>query len=188
MTRLLARAWPVLLAAVGGNAVVQALLVAPFVTPGGSVPFLALALASFCAIIGSLGVVVGRLRSLVSGAGRAWTVWAACLAVVLAVGLAALASSWLVPPTLTVVLILLAGIAVGRGAAGFVAFRHHPVRAILLTLVALLMVGLLWLGTLLLGFFITGWPAALPSWLAFGLVGVLLLTAWTSLASRSLSL
>ena len=83
------------------------------------------------------------------------------------------------------VLILLAGTTIGRGTAGFATFRHHPVRAILLAVVTLLVIGLLWLGALLLGFFITGLPAALLTWLAFGVVGVLLLTAWTSLASRS---
>ena len=195
MIRLLARSWPVLLGAVVGNALLQALLVAPFVTPSLSVLFVALFSASFVVLVAALALIVARLRVAAPGvaAGGGWPRWsdsAASAAVVAAVALASVASPWLSPFAVVVAIMVLTGVVVGRGAAGFVAFRRHPVRAILLTLltvVVLVLVGPPGLGTLLAGFFITGWPSALVSWLGFGTAGVLLLTSWTSLASRSLS-
>lgn len=195
MTRLIARAWPVLLGAIVGNALLQATLVAPFVTPSFAVLFVALLVASFVALVATLAVIVARLRvaALGVGAGGAWPRWsdsAASAAVVVAIALASIASPWLSPVAVVVAIIVLAGVALGRGAAGFATFRHTPVRAILLTLltiVVLVVVGPPGLGTLLAGFFITGWPGAALSWLGFGTAGVLLLCAWTALALRPLS-
>jgi hypothetical protein len=181
----------VLLAAVVGNALLQAALVVPFVTPSFSVWFVVLFFASFVVLVAALAVVVAALRVAAPGVGRGWPRWSEWVAsgvVVVAVALASLVSTWLSPVAVLVAIIVLAGVAAGRGAAGFTAFRHHPVRATLLTLltlVALVLVGPPGLGTLLAGFFITGWPGALVSWLGFGTAGVLLLTAWTALTARS---
>ena len=193
MTRLIARAWPVLLVAVVVNALLQAVLVAPFVTPSFSILFVALFFASFVVLVAALAAVVAGLRIAARGAGRgrpSWSEWVASAAVVLAVALASLASTWLAPVAVMIAIIVLAGVALGHGAAGFAAFRHHPVRAILLTLVTLVvlvLVGPPGLGTLLAGFFITGWPGAALTWLGFGTAGTLLLIAWTALSFRSLS-
>jgi hypothetical protein len=188
MIALLGRGWPVLLAVVVGNAVVQAATVAPFATPSASLPFVALALVSVLACVIALAVVMAVLRAAAAGERRLrlrGTDGAASLAVVLAVALAGLVSSWLVTPAIVLAAIVSAGVVLGRGAAGFAAFRRAPVRAVVLTLLSLLIVGLLWLGALVLGFFVTGWPAAGLTWLAFGAVGVLLLCAWTAVARRA---
>lgn len=196
MIRLIARTWPVLLGAIVGNALLQATLVAPFITPSLTVLFVALFVASFVVLVAALAVIVARLRLAALGAGAGagggdgWPRWsdsAASAAVVAAVALASIASTWLSPVAVVIAIIVLAGVALGRGAAGFATFRHTPVRAILLTpltIVVLVVVGPPGLGTLLAGFFITGWPGALLSWLGFGTAGVLLLTAWTALALR----
>lgn len=188
MIALLSRAWALLLAAVAGNAVVQAATVVPFATPGASPAFVGLTLVSLLSCVAALSVVLAALRAAVGGTRRLrlrWTDAAASFAAVSAVALAALASSWLVTPTAVVALIVLAGVVLGRGAAGFAAFRDALVRAIALTLFTLLIVGVLWLGALLLGFFVTGWFAAGLTWLAFGVLGVLLLCAWTERARRA---
>jgi len=188
MSGLLRRGWPVFLATVVGNAVVQALTTVPRATPSPSAGFLGLAAVSLVALILSVALCIATLRRGVAGGRGPWWRWtdgAAAVAAMLAVALAALASSWLVPVALVIVLIVLAGIVVGRGAAGFVAFRRAPTRSVLLTLVTLVAVGLLWLGALLLGFFVTGWLSAGATWLVFGAVGVVLLCAWTALAARA---
>ncbi|MBN9153954.1 MAG: hypothetical protein J0J05_08225 [Microbacterium sp.] len=187
MRAVLARGWPVFLAAIVGNAVVQALTSLPQATPGPAVGFVLLAAASGIALVVSLAVVVARVRGAADAGAPAWrwTDGVAALAGVLVIALAGLVSSWLVTPAIAVVLIVLAGVAVGRGVAGFGVFRHTPGRAILLLLATLAVVGLLWLAALLLGFFVTGWLAAGLTWLAFGVAGVLLLCGWTSLARRA---
>lgn len=193
MIRLVTRAWPSLLGAVMVNALLQALLVMPFVTRSFLALFMVLFFASFVVLVAALAVVVAGLRAAAVGPGGRWprwSEWTAAGIVVVAVALASLASTWLAPVAVLVALIVLAGVACARGAAGFSAFRYHPIRAVLLTLVTLVvlvLVGPPGLGTLLAGFFITGWPGALVSWLGFGAAGALLLAAWTAFASRSLS-
>jgi hypothetical protein len=158
-----------------------------------SVWFVVLFFASFVVLVAALAVVVAALRVAALGVGRRWPRWSEWVAsgvVVVAVALSSLVSTWLSPVAVLVAIIVLAGVALGRGAAGFAAFRHHPMRATLLsllTLVVLVLVGPPGLGTLLAGFFITGWPGALESWLGFGTAGALLLTAWTAVSLRSLT-
>ena len=187
MRAVLARGWPVFFAVVVGNAAVQALTSLPQATPGPGVVFVLLAAASAIALVLSLAMVVARMRSAADAGAPAWrwTDGVVALAAVIVVALAGLVSSWLVTPAIAVVLIVLAGVAVGRGAAGFAAFRRTPGRAILLLLATLAGVGLLWLGALLLGFFVTGWLAAGLASFSFGIAVVLLLCGWTALARRA---
>lgn len=191
MIALLSRGWPVFLAAVAGNAAVQAVLVVPFLAPSFALGFVMLSLVSFLVLAGAVAFVVAGVRSAARRGGRGWPRWPEWLAsavLVLAVALASLVSTWLVSLAILVTLVVLAGVALGRGSAGFAVFRRTPVRATLLVLVSLVIlvvIGPPGLGTLLAGFFITGWPAAALTWLAFGAAGVALLCAWTALAGRS---
>lgn len=187
MSAVRSRGWAVWSAAVVGNAVVQAATVVPFATPSASAGFVLLATASGASLVAALALVVVALRPVTAGSRRwvpRWGDWVVSLAVVLAVSLAAIASPWLLPVALLLAAVLLSGAAAGDRSAGFTAVRLAPARAAGLGLLTLAAVGLLWLGALLLGFFITGWPAAGLTWLAFGIVAVPLLSAWTSLARR----
>lgn len=185
MIALLARGWPVFLVVVVANAVVQAATVAPSVTPSASPEFVGLAVVSALSFASALVLTVAQVRAGVDGKHRPQprrVDVAASLTFLLAVAVAGIASSWLMVPVIVVALPVFAGFATGRGAAGFAVFHGAPVRSLVLTLFTLVIIGLLWLGALLLGFFITGWPAAILTWLAYGTIGTALLCAWAALA------
>lgn len=186
---ILGRTWAVWIPAVLIGAVIQALLVAPFVTPGASWAFVALTAAALAALVTQLTVVGGAYRAALDGARFGWPrgiAWLGILALVVAVALAAVASPWLVIPAATIALVILPAIlgVPGRHAGGFTLFRRAPVRALLLTLVSLILVALAWLASLLLGLFVTGWVGAGLTWLLYGLIGVILVAAWVATPRR----
>lgn len=186
---LLARTWRVWVPVVLTNTVVQALLVAPFVTPAASVPFVALVLAAIAGIVGGLALVGASLRAALAGSRAGLPSWIETLAVlllVLAVSGSALVAAWLVIPAIAIAAIMLPavfGIA-GRSAWGFAIFARAPLRSILLTVLTLALAALLWFAALMLGFFVTGWVGAALTWLAFGVVGALVLAAWFATPRR----
>jgi hypothetical protein len=105
--------------------------------------------------------------------------WITATVAVLVIALSAV----LLPPVLIVIVPVALIVLAGRGGvlSGFRAFAGHPVRAALLALASIVVVALLWIGALLAGFFITGVASAALTWLVFGCVAVLLLTAWRAL-------
>lgn len=162
--------------AILGNALVQGLTVAPTVTASPSLVFAGLVVVSLVSVVALVAIVATTSR-----AWPRWPEWAAALAVSIAVALSGVVSPFLVPLAVAAAVVVLAGVAAGRPAAGFSAFRRHPVRAVLTVLGTLAVVGVLWLVALLLGFFVTGWLAAGLTWLVFGVTGAVLVRAWMPL-------
>lgn len=189
MWRALAAGWRVHVPVVVGNAVVQALTTAPFLTPGASFWFVVLAIASYLAFTAALALTAAQARAAADGRGfgpPSAALWSIAGLLVLLVSAVSLLSLLAVPVVAALALIVLPG-AAARPATllgGFRAFREAPVRAALLALLTIVVVVLLWAGGMLLGLFVTGWPAAGLTWLGSGVVVVVLLAAWTSLAVR----
>jgi hypothetical protein len=187
--RLVVRGWRVFVPVVIVNAVVQAATTAPFATPAFAAVFVALAAASFVALVVSFVLVVAQAQDGAEGLrfrAPSWRQWTAGLVAVLVIGASAVASPPLVLLTVTLALIVLPAIraqgAAGRGVfTGFRTFARRPGRAVALTVITLVVLAVLWLGALLSGFFITGVASAALTWLVFGCVGVLLVCAWTAL-------
>lgn len=190
--RLLVRGWLTWVPVVFANAAVQAATTAPFVTPAGSVVFVALAVVSFLALVASLVLVVAQFAA--SAAGARWRspslrLWIAGAVAVLVIGVAAVVLAPLLLLTTTAALIMLPAIAAGAGTfSGFRLFATSPLRAIGLTICTILLIVLLWVVALLSGFFVTGALSAGLTWLVLGLAGVLLVAGWTALTCRSVSL
>lgn len=158
------RAW----VAVVGNAVVQALLVIgdPDVT---ATPVFAVRVAvSALALLVCAVLVVGRPSVRL-------VLWVAGILVVWAV--VALLVPWAVVVPLAGAAVLPA---VADGAAHPVretvgVVRRRPLASVLLAVGSLLVVLVSWLVALLLGFFVTGFAAALLTWLCFGAAGVVVM-------------
>lgn len=181
--RLLRRGWHVFVPVVLVNALLQAALVFPFLTPAFSPLFVLLALASGASLIASAVFVLAAVVG--TRVGGSWRLWAAASLSLIFIGAAALLSLALVPFAIVLALIVLPGVAEGSGIAGFRSFRYSPWRSVGLLLLTLVLWAVLWLAALLLGFLITGPVAAALAWLLFGAVGVWLVCAWSALITRT---
>ncbi|RFA08826.1 hypothetical protein B7R54_05995 [Subtercola boreus] len=196
--RLLARGWPVFVPVVVLNATAQAALVAPFLTPGTSAGFIALAALSGAALVVALVLVVGRAVALAASPGGAVAtpgarvprppyrvpplrLWIAGLVTLAVLGASAIVFAPLVVIAATAVLLTLPSVAYGAGwSAGFRMFGARPFRTIIRCLLTVALLGLLWLIALALGFLITGVAGAALTWLVFGVAAVLLVCWWTA--------
>lgn len=178
---LLGRTWRLWVPVVVVNTALQALLVAPFVTPAASVAFVALVVAALAGVVASVALVAAAFRSALGCGGRwpTWGEWLAVLLLTVAVSASSLVAAWLVIPALAVAAIMLPAVfgVPQRTAWGFGLFARAPLRGILLTLVTLALAAALWFAALMFGFFVTGWVGAALTWLVFGLVAVLVLAS-----------
>lgn len=185
---LLGRTWRLWVPVVVVNTALQALLVAPFVTPAASVAFVALVVAALAGVVASVALVAAAFRSALGCGGRwpTWGEWLAVLLLTVAVSASSLVAAWLVIPALAVAAIMLPAVfgVPQRTAWGFGLFARAPLRGILLTLVTLALAAVLWFAALMFGFFVTGWVGAALTWLVFGLVGVLVLASWFATPRR----
>jgi hypothetical protein len=188
MRRIFARGWLVFAPTVVVNALLQAATGSVSGVPNVDWQFILAFLVSFLALVAATTLVVTAASPSVSRLGRPTLL----CCVITAVVVAATALSTLVSPLLVPLFLLASAIAlpalVGRSgvpAAGLGVFRVAPGRSIALSIGTLLLIGVLWVGALLLGFFVTGFVAALLSWLAFGCAGVVLVVGWTSLQVRT---
>ncbi|QPE03624.1 hypothetical protein IT882_09850 [Microbacterium schleiferi] len=185
---LLGHAWRVWVPAVVLNTALQALLVAPFVTPAASVVFVVLVLAAIAGVVVSVGLIGAAFRSALGGGTRwpSWGEWLAVLLLTLAVSASALVAAWLVIPVLAVAAIMLPAVfgVPQRTAWGFGLFARAPLRGILLTLVTLALVALLWFAALMFGFFVTGCVGAALTWLVIGVIGAFVLATWFATPRR----
>ncbi len=173
---------PLLLAAiVVGHAVIQGLLVLADPVPSAAPGFIVLVLASLVALIlatwAALLVLSGptarRLRTL------AWV----AAAVIVTAALSVL-SPLLAPVGLVLALIVVPAATTGDVVDGFRAFRRTPVRHVLAILGVILACVVAWVVALLLGLLVTGVAASVATWLCFGLLGALVLTAWVRFVRR----
>jgi uncharacterized membrane protein len=149
--------------------------------------------------VASVGFVASAVLSLVVLAAAAWAaatiilrarwhasglVWMLGL-VVLATALS-LVSPFLPPVALLLGLLVVPSVISGTGPlGGFRAFRAHPVRHSfgLLGAIALIVVG--WVAALLLGLLVTGFAAAVATWLVFGFLGALVIAGWRERPARA---
>ncbi len=187
--QILGRSWRVWMPVVVLHAALQALLVAPFITPATSVTFAGLVVAGLAGAVASVALVSAGMHSAFRDDGMRWPSWGEWLAVlllVLAVSASAVAAAWLAIPALVVAAIMLPAIfdVAQRRAWGFGLFTRAPLRAILLTLLTITLVSLLWFAAAVLGFFVTGWVGAALTWLLFGLVGTVVLASWFATPRR----
>lgn len=161
------------------HAAIQALLVLGDPVPSVDLVFVALALGSVAALVVASWLAV---RVLVGPGGGRLLVGLSTLGVVVV----ASALSVLLPPlaliALVLGLIIVPGVAVGDAREGFRAFRRAPVRHGLAIVVVVLVFVASWAIALLLGLLVTGFAAALATWLWFGLVGVVVLGSWVRMA------
>ncbi|MGU3647071.1 hypothetical protein ACLBXX_19105 [Microbacterium sp. C23T] len=184
--RIAVRGWRIFVPVVIGNALVQALTTAPFLTPAMDAGFVLLAVASAAALVASTALIVAHARAAVepTRVRLTWRLVVAASVTVIVVGVVAVVALPAMPVALALAFVVLPGVARGGVLSGFRVFGVAPGRAIALTLVTLVAIVLLWVGALLLGFLITGPVSAALVWVAFGAVAVVLTAAWTALGRR----
>lgn len=186
------RAWAIILPVIVVNAVVQALLILPDVTPDLTVGFVLLAIVSLLVLIVSFALVgsavlqaaVGRVdvrQVLVQARQRLpmLVVWSLGLLVAVLLGL----SLWLLPGfiILAITPYLLLAVLDGRSNPLKVNFSvlGRRVGSWLFTLALIGATALIiWLLAVVTGFFVTGAPGALIGWLGLGFVSSWFTCAW----------
>lgn len=183
------RRWRPLVAVVLGNAVVQALTVLPAGVPGATVLFVVLFVVSYVGLVAALALIAsgvsapGPVRSLPAPSIRQWIAAALAPWVVAAAGLL---GPFAVPVAVPVATVLLAG--AGPAATGPRRPRSaHPVAVALTALATVVIAAAGMVLALLLGFFVTGFWAALLTWVCFGAAGVGLVRWWSVLLTARAS-
>lgn len=188
MIKILARGWPVMLAAVLGNAAAQALLIL-------GQPATALDPRFVLRVIGSILALMVAGWLIVSAAGAAaegrpfrfggvpsllWTVGVIVVA----------AGSWILSPfavpfVLVIGMLLLpasGGPNVLRSALGVV--RHHPWRTLFAALLTIVLSAVVWVLGLITGFFVTGPLGTFLAWVVAGLAVAIAVAVWTAIHHR----
>lgn len=175
--RAAAAGWRVVLPVVVLHAAVQALLVAGDPVPTTAPGFLGLLVASVLAVAVAGWLLAWRVRAVVDG--RARPTPRALLGWLLGVVLVAAAA---VVHPLAGALAVVVALPVLAGAAG--ALRRHPARALVTAVLTVLALAVTWVVSLLLGLLVTGPLGAGATWSWTGLVGAVLLGAWSALRAR----
>lgn len=186
--RILARGWPVMLAAVLGNAAAQALLIlgepATALDPGfvlrvlGSI--IALMVSGWLIVSAAGAAAQGRPFAFGGAASMLWTV-----GVVVAAAASWILSPFAVPFVLVVGLLLLPASGapyVLRSVLGVV--RRHPWRVLLAALLTIVLSAVVWVLGLITGFFVTGPLGTFLAWLVAGVAVALAVAVWTSIHHR----
>lgn len=173
-------------AVVVAHALVQAVCVAPGLTPAASPAFLGLFAVSAVAFVTAATALVVLVGAVDGRRPRMRRALAAVVVAVIVVG--ALAIAWPAALIPAVLVALVAASPAGNTEAtvlsGFGTFARHPVRAVVLAVVTLLALVVLGLAALLFGFLVTGWMGALATWVLSGAIVALLVRAWARLAVR----
>lgn len=166
------------------NAVVQALTVLGDPVPVASLAFVGSVALSVVAIAVSAWAVV----TVVYGARWRWVGLAWMLGTVILATALSILSPFLAPIAIVLGLIVVPGVVAGDGPlGGFRAFRRHPVRHSVgvVGVLALVVVG--WAAALVLGLFVTGFAAAVGTWLIFGALGTLVVAGWRERPKHAVS-
>lgn len=157
------------------HAVLQALTVL-----GDPVPIVSLGFAaSFALSLVLLAVAAWAATTLILRAPWHWTGLAWMLGLVVIATALSIVAPVATPLALLVGLVLVPSVIAGTGPLGGLrAFRQHPVRHVfgLLGALALIVVG--WAAALVLGLFVTGFVAAVATWVVFGALGALVVAGW----------
>ncbi|MGK9148170.1 hypothetical protein KXS11_11145 [Plantibacter flavus] len=185
---LVAHGWRLLVPAVIGNAVVQALTAAPLATPEATWSVGLRVGGSALAVLIATILVLSQLRASALGdrlwPPRARLVWFVLVASAVVIAATVLLWPLLIPATAAAVLVLAPRPA---DVTWWSVFRVDPARSVLLFAGTLLVLTLLVVGAFLSGFFISGRGSALLVWVVVGAVVTLLVAAWTARACRGLA-
>lgn len=173
-------------AVVLANAMVQALCVAPGVTPAASPAFLGLLAASVVALVAAATALIALVGTIGGRRPRVLRALAAVVVSIVVVGALAIVSPATLVPSLLVALVSAspAGNAQATTLSGPRAFARHPTRAVLLAVLTVLALVVLSTAAVLFGFFVTGWAGALATWAFGGAIAAVLVHAWARLAAR----
>jgi len=184
------RAWAVVGAAVVGGALLQGASAVPGYHGTDHWAFLVAAIGSLLVLVVETILIAWSITAIARReeiSPPEWSLvgWAAIVAVAAFAVVAFL--PYATPLVWTLAIMLLPAAALGSWNAfrGFTALAHHPIQAVLATLV-LIVTGALGVGVAFAsGFFLTGFLGAIAAWAWMGVIGALLMAWWAHLLTRS---